>query len=364
MLGGHWQENLWYLITASPPAKLAKRTFVRSDGALSQPVVNVISPPSSTLLSPHKHQRANIPTAKPILIVGANLEGESGPEDPRRHADNNLKDARGRPCLHNSLTKFGVRPIYFVGYGLATDAERYLPLRELALSGQCEVGAHLQPGACPPLFGEISELNQKLPAWLQKEKLVRLTEALETNIGIRPATYRAAQYGIGEEIAWILRSLGYRIDMTGMPGRDLRPQGGADFRKIFDYPYWFGPGGDLLEIPVTLANGGVWSSVLSRWRPLSLGSLEGFSLPSESRSTWKTKRWVRRLLASGHRVFTLSYPAGSLPLGIDQSRFMARLEAFLEIFFGQYGGVAMTPSDLHALIRKTDEPDVGLLSRW
>ena len=76
---------------------------------------------------------------------------------------------------------------------------------------------------------------------------------LDPSLGPRhPVLNPAPRYlfGVGEEIAWILRSLGYRIDMSVVPGLDLRAQYGPDFRQVFNQPYWFGPERDLLEIPL------------------------------------------------------------------------------------------------------------------
>ena len=78
-------------------------------------------------------------------------------------------------------------------------------------------------------------------------------EAIGSNFGAYPVTYRAGRYGIGEETAAILASLNYSIDMSVQPGIDMRRIHGPDFRNVLDTPYWFGAGKRILEIPATAA---------------------------------------------------------------------------------------------------------------
>jgi len=386
-LGGHTRENLWYLMTASPPARLAKRVLFKSRLASSRPSSPLRLELSNSLLAPGDNALIEIPQGPPILIVGIDLEAEFDWQGPRTRTDNNVKNVREQVLAHRIFEKFGIRPIYLADYAVATEAEGYLPLRELASSGNCEIGAHLQPWENPPFSEEISEqtsFNQNLPAWLQKEKLSRLTEALRLNVGVQPVSYRAGRYGVGEEIAWILKSLGYRIDMSVVPSLDLRAQYGPDFRRVFNRPYWFGQEGDLLEIPLTVGFCGLLSSpMLPRqlgsdiYKFLSrpglllahspglfarLGLLERITLTPEGISLRELKRLSRRLLSRGHRVFSLNYHSSSLLPGhtpyvrtmADRDRFLAKLEAYLDLFFGEYGGVAMTPTEFHAMIQKPD----------
>ncbi len=388
-LGGHARENLWYLMTASPPARFAKSILFGSVSALSRPVSHLRPQLTNAFLAPRDDKRVDIPQGPPILIAGVDLEAEFDWQGPRTRTDNKVKNVREQVLVHRMFEKFGIRPIYLADYAVATDPEGYLPLRELASSGMCEVGAHLQPWETPPFSEEINEqtsFNQNLPAWLQKEKLHRLTDALRSNIGVQPITYRAGRYGVGEEIAWILRSLGYRIDMSVVPSLNLRAQYGPDFRQVFDRPYWFGPEDDLLEIPLTVGFCGLLSSpllprqfapdiynFLSRPGPrfahspgffARLGLLERITLTPEGISLPEMKRLSRRLLSRGHRVFSLNYHSSSLLPGntpyvrtmADRDRFVARIEAYMDVFFGEYGGVAMTPTELHAIIRKPNGP--------
>jgi glycosyltransferase involved in cell wall biosynthesis len=385
-LGGHKAENLWYLVTASPPARFIKTLLPAVFGeAAAQVTPRPRSRPAHPLFTPVEESLVEIPPGPPILIVGVDLEAEFDWAGPRSRTDNSVKNVCEQVLVHKIFEKFGVRPTYLVDYAVATQADGYIPLRELAASGNCEIGAHLQPWENPPFADELSErtsFNHNLPAWLQKEKLYRLTEALRSNIGVQPLTYRAGRYGVGEEIAWILHSLGYQIDMSVLPGLDLQGQHGPDFRRVFNRPYWFGRNRDLLEIPLTAGFCGALSApslsrrfapvvynLLSRPRPrlahgpgafARLGLLERITLTPEGISLKEMKRLTHHLLARGNRVFSLNYHSSSLLPGntpyvrtaADRDRFLGKLESYLEVFFGELRGISMTPGEFHAAVRK------------
>ena len=231
-LGGHPRENLWYLFTASPPARLVKALRpAGSPPAHPRPAVARRLVPSNPLLTPSEENLVEIPPGPPILIVGVDLEAEFDWNGARPRPAETVKNVREQVLVHRIFDKFGVRPIYLVDYAVASQPDGYLPLRELADSHQCEIGAHVQSWENPPFaeeLGDRTSFNHNLPAWLQKEKLHRMTEALCANIGVQPLTYRAGRYGVGEEIAWMLRSLrlsdryeraaGHRHAATARPG--------------------------------------------------------------------------------------------------------------------------------------------------
>ncbi len=308
---------------------------------------------------------------------------------PHPHQRPQPVPAEPRPGgLRPVFDRFGVRPVYLVDYAVATQPEGYGPLREILRSGRCEIGAHLQPWETPPFdeeLGERTSFNHNLPAWLQKEKLARLTEAITGSFGVRPVAYRAGRYGVGEEIAWILEALGYRIDLSVVPGTDLRRQHGPDFRRAFSRPYWFGRNRSLLEIPVTAGYTGLLASKRLRstadtglYGALShpsaarlrapgvfarLGLLERITLTPEGISLGEMRRLTQALLARGNRVFTLSYHSPSLLPGStryvcsqeDLERFVGKLERYLDFFLRELGGVAMTPSQYRASLLREAE---------
>jgi glycosyltransferase involved in cell wall biosynthesis len=382
MLGHEVKENLWYFAAASPPARMMKKLVGRRGGRGQS---SGAAPPAANseagLLIPSAKDLVAIPHGAPILIVLIDAEAEFDWDGPFLRSLVSVRNLACQAIAQDIYDRMGVRPTYLVDYAVATQPEGYQPIRELLQSGRCEIGAHLQPWENPPFAEELSvwtSFNHNLPAWLQKEKLQRLTDAIGSNLGARPICYRAGRYGIGDEMARILESLGYQIDVSVLPGYDLRSRGGPDFRHAFARPYWFGRGRKLLEIPLTTG----FSGLLTRWREpqvssatlyaalssqsaaklhlpgvfARLGLLERITLTPEGMSIEELKHLTSLLLSRGHRVFTFNYHSSALLPGYtphvrtqaDLDRMIHTIEGFLHFFINQLGGIAMTPSEFRA----------------
>ena len=82
------------------------------------------------------------------------------------------------------------------------------------------------------------------------------------------------------------------------------------------------------------------------------------------------KRLTRRLLADGHRVFSLSYHSSSLTPGgnpyasseVDCTAMLDRTDRFLRFFFDEIGGRPTTVSELQVILAKP-RPDQGMMAR-
>lgn len=117
--------------------------------------------------------------------------------------------------------------------GGAAVVEKY---RKLADS-KVEFATHLHPWVNPP-FEEQNTENEvvdvysypgNLPKNLEYNKLMTLTEKIESVSGIRPVTYLAGRYGIGKNTAQHLIELGYQIDLSISAYCDFSAQEGPDF---------------------------------------------------------------------------------------------------------------------------------------
>jgi hypothetical protein len=340
------------------------------------------------LLSPDERQAAPRPPGPPILLVTVDTEEEFDWRGPFLRTLTSVRNLREQKAAQAIFDRFGVRPTYLVDYAVATQPEGYLPLREFLQSGRCEIGAHLHPWITPPLTEELGERTSfchNLPAALQKDKLARLTDAIAESFGARPVSYRAGRLGVGEEMADILEALGYQIDLSVLPGIDQRRTYGQDFRKGLDRPYWFGRNGRLLEIPETCGFTGLLTHQavprrlqvdLYNWLghpPLDrlrargvfvrLRLLEQIPLSPEGVEFAQLRLLTHALLRRGRRVFVLSYHSSSLLPGnteyvrssSDLSAFLRTIEQYLELFIGELGGVAMTPSELRAVLLRPEE---------
>ena len=335
------------------------------------------------LLNPAGRQVAALPAGPPILIVAIDTEAEFDWNGPFLRAHTSVRNVRNQTMAQEIFDRFGVRPVYLVDYAVATQAEGYLPLREISQSGRCEIGAHLHPWITPPFAEELSDrtsFSHHLPVRLQQEKLSRLTEAIMSNFGVRPISYRAGRYGVGEEIAEILATLDYQIDMSVQPGIDMRRLHGPDFRRGLDRPYWFGRGWPFLEIPATPSLVGMLA-VLALSNGVGIQLYDRLSRPGLDRmhvrglfarlrlfdripsspegvSLSELRRLTRTLLSRGNRTFVFNYHSSSLLPGSTEyvrspselAGFLRRIEGYIEFFIGELGGVSMTPSELLAAL--------------
>jgi hypothetical protein len=384
VLGNQVKENLWYLLAASPPARMLKKLIGHPSGRLgSHDSPASVAKPEGGLLKPSANNLVDIAPGPPILIVLIDAEAEFDWDGPFLRSHVSVRNLSRQVTAQNIFDRLNVRPTYLVDYAVATQPEGYGPIRELLQSGRCEIGAHLQPWENPPFAEELSartSFNHNLPAWLQKEKLQRLTEVIESTFGIKPVAYRAGRYGVGNEMAWILEELGYQIDVSVLPGYDMRPRHGPDFRHAFARPYWFGSNRNLLEIPLTTG----FSGLLARGRAPQISSatlyaalsspgaarlhlpgifarlrlLERITLTPEGVSIRELKRLTRLLLGRGQRVFTFNYHSSTLLPGYtpyvrteaDLDRMIRTIDDYLHFFIDQLGGIAMTPSEFRASV--------------
>ena len=103
---------------------------------------------------------------------------------------------------------------------------------------QVEFATHLHPWVNPPFDEQHSETDNieeklsypgNLPADIEKAKLLMLTDKITELTGIRPTTYLAGRYGVGENTYKILSELGYKVDVSVSPFADFRHQEGPDF---------------------------------------------------------------------------------------------------------------------------------------
>ena len=383
-LGHHVRENLWYLAAASPPAKSLKKMVGRSGGrANANGDFSKAATLDAALLTPDKQDLVVLPPGPPILIVTVDAEAEFDWDGPFLRTLVSVRNLRHQAIAQDIFDRLNVHPTYLVDYAVATQPEGYEPIREILRSGRCEIGAHLQPWETPPFAEDLSvptSYNHNLPAWLQKEKLQRLTEVIVANFGVQPVTYRAGRNGVGEEIAHILEVLGYQIDASVLPGHDVRRRGGQDFRRAFNQPYWFGSDRQLLELPLTTAFAGLLAragepqmfnasfyTALSRPDTVRLhlpgifarlGLLERITLTPEGVSIQELKRLTRILLRHGQRVFIFNYHSSALLPGstpyvrsrAELDRMIRTIDEYLHFFIDEIGGITKTPVELRSML--------------
>jgi hypothetical protein len=166
---------------------------------------------------------------QPLLVVVIDTEAEfDWAARPQRQA-RGVTSIKRLVETQSIFGRYEVRPTFALDYPVSNTPGGYTFIRDLHISGMCEIGAHLQPWDNPPLVERTTDENSypgNLPFELEREKLIRLTRNIQENVGVRPRLYKAGRYGVGRATAGILAELGYEIDLSVVPGTDLSP----DFR--------------------------------------------------------------------------------------------------------------------------------------
>ncbi|UEM02727.1 polysaccharide deacetylase family protein [Skermanella rosea] len=319
------------------------------------------------------------PELPPILLVVVDAEEEFDWSAPFSRDQRSVRSMAAQGPMHRIFEKFGIRPTYVVDYPVASQRDGLEPLRDLLKDDACLIGTQLHPWVNPPFDEEVSERNSfpgNLPPDLERAKLEALTRAIEDGLGLTPRIYKAGRYGLGPRTFRTLADLGYCIDLSAVPGADLRVHHGPDFRRVEPQPYWIGPPGRLLELPLTRGYVGLLSGqgpglegalespvaqacripgVLSR-----LGLIDRIILTPEGVPPAQHMALVRAMIRRGQRIFMLSYHSPSLVPGNtpyvrtrrDLDVFMDRVEGFCERFFGELGGTAGDPLSVRDLLKR------------
>jgi peptidoglycan/xylan/chitin deacetylase (PgdA/CDA1 family) len=174
-----------------------------------------------------------------------------------------VRNAERLPALQALFDRFGVRPVYFVTWEMASTDSSAGVLRSLAAGGRCEIGSHLHPWSMPASH-EANPTAHTFPHNLPPETLERqldeLTGCIETRLGVRPRSYRAGRNGFDHRSLPVLEKLGYTVDSSVDPLFNERRKGGmvfagaplAPYRP--DYADVRRPGASrILEIPISAA---------------------------------------------------------------------------------------------------------------
>ena len=301
----------------------------------------------------------------PELLVVVDTEEEFDWSKPFSRGNVATRSIPAQARAHEIYDRYGLVPTYVVDYPVATDADAVHFLRGLRDAGKAEIGAHLHPWVTPPHVEEVSTRNSyhcNLPPELERAKIEALTDAIERAFQERPTIFKAGRYGFGPNTQAVLGDLGYRVDCSFVPHSDLSGDGGPDYRGTPDVPHWLDEGRGLLEVPLTVGFLGSLAGFGARagWlfdspgaeRLRVPGVLARTGLVARSRltpegtSAAEQCRLIERMVADGHRTFSLTYHSPSLEPGhtpyvrdgADLARFLADIETVLTFFRDTIGG--------------------------
>ncbi len=312
-----------------------------------------------------------------MLLVVIDTEEEfdwSGPFDRKNTSVEAMREAWR---AQEVFDEFDIRPAWMVDYPVATQAAGFEPLAGWLQAGRATIGAHLHPWVSPPHEEEVNAHNSypgNLPAKLEEQKLLALSDAIERNIGQRPTVYKAGRYGFGPHTAESLERIGFEVDLSPFAGFDPPTKGGPDWSRFEAAPYQFGKQRPLLGIP----NTGSFVGWLARAAPAlhkaahrppfaqlrtpgilsRLGAMERLMLTPEGYELGHLKRLTRALLARGTQVFSFSLHSPSLRPGCtpyvrtesDRREFLSTCRQYFDFFLGELGGATMGPLELRELL--------------
>lgn len=302
-----------------------------------------------------------------LVIIDAEEEFEWTTFSPDAVSVENM---RHQVRAQRVFERYGLRPSYMVDFPVASQADGYLPLRELLDAGACDIGSQLHPWVNPPFGPTMVGVRDSYPGNLargqEQGKIDRLTQEIEANLGVRPTMYRAGRYGAGVNTRRILTELGYTMDCSVLPSTDLSRWGGPDYSGWDVTPAWLDLENRLLELPVTSALTGALAGLGAGpygrlTHPIGqrlhlpgvfarLGLLERIKLTPEGTTVAEAQRLTRALLARGQRTFVVTYHTSSLEPGFtpyvrtqaELGVFLAWLDEYCAWFMGEVGGVPST----------------------
>lgn len=228
------------------------------------------------------------------------------------------------------LAGHGLPVSYLADWPIVQDPAAVEILRELVADHRAAVGAQLHPWVNPPFDEALTPANSfagNLPPALEAAKLGRLTAALTAAFGAAPLAFRAGRYGIGPHTRALLAAHGYRLDSSVRARYDYRAGGGPDFGAIGNHAYRAGPGGALVELPLTTVFTGAFRGAgpalhrrLGRL-PHGLGAaarlrlLSRVALTPEDMPLAEAQEAIRVAVGEGVRVLNFSFHSPSLAPG-------------------------------------------------
>ena len=255
------------------------------------------------------------------------------------------------PDADRRLREGGAELAYMVDWPVAASEPAAATLRRLADDRGATIGAQLHPWVNPPFDEELTAANSfagNLPPALEAAKLDRLTALITDRIGRRPIAYRAGRYGIGAATLTLLAERGYRLDSSMRARYDYSDAAGPDFGAIGNRAFRTGPGGAIVELPLTTVFTGAarrGGARLDRWLAhvphgrgafARTGLLARVALTPEDMPVEDALEAVRVALGEGVAILNFSFHSPSLAPGHTP---YVRDAADLAAFFGWWDRV-------------------------
>lgn len=296
------------------------------------------------------------------FIVMVDTEEEFDWQAPFSRTSDATTSIAALPAATARFNAHGVQPVYLCDYPVITRPESAAIVRDLAQNGSCDVGAHLHPWVTPPHTEDVTahhSFTGNLPPALQREKLHRLTDAIEAMLGRKPTVFRAGRYGLGQQTMSDLAELGYRMDASVRSLHDYSADGGPCFSDCPIWPWRTKEG--IVELPLTSG----WIGVLRRFPGLyDTPSLRGalsraamlsrIALTPEGVPASQAAEAIRVLFDAGLDVFSLSFHSPTLTVGFTpytrSERDMAAFWNWWDVVLNTFAKLGIAPVRYDELI--------------
>ncbi|MBX9814498.1 MAG: WalW protein [Proteobacteria bacterium SG_bin5] len=266
----------------------------------------------------------------PRFVLFVDTEEEFDWAAPFSRESHGTRATRALPAAHRRFAAWGVPIAYMVDYPVVRDPYAVEALSVALEDGGSTIGAQLHAWVTPPFAEPLcaqASYAGNLPRALEAAKLDRLIEALRQAFGRRPRAYRAGRYGIGANTLDLLAARGFALDSSVRARHDYRGDGGPDFRHLGPDAYRCGPGGALIELPLTTvftgalrAGGAALYEALGRV-PRARGAfargglLQRVALTPEGMPLAAAQEAVRVALGEGVQVLSFAFHSPSLAPG-------------------------------------------------
>lgn len=264
------------------------------------------------------------------FAVFIDTEEEFDWTQPRSREATATSAIRYLPEFQRLMDAHSICPTYLIDYPVADNPQSAEILSTMLGAGNCRVGTQLHAWVNPPYDEEIIPINSfagNLPIELERAKLTALTQRITEAIGVRPTIYRAGRYGVGPNSAALLEEAGYQIDVSVRPHFDYSNEGGPNFLRHNARPYWAGPSGNLLELPLGVSYTGqlrrygrlLYGDGQSNGRRIAglarAGMLSRVALTPEDMPVDDVKRAIDTMLSDGQQFLSFSFHSPSLTPG-------------------------------------------------
>lgn len=172
------------------------------------------------------------------------------------------KNAEYLPRFQALCEKYGFKPVYLTDYTMANNEYFVRFAKDCLKNETCEIGMHLHAWDTPPIhkydnYKETKPYLIEYPRGIMYDKLVNLTNILESKFEQKMISHRAGRWATNEIYFQILGELGYKVDCSVTPGVNWSKQqginmGGTDYSRSSYDPYIILKDFNLLEVPVSI----------------------------------------------------------------------------------------------------------------